>query len=79
MADEYGNVVHLGERECSIQRRHQKLIEEWLSQSSIDGRVASFRRQPRGPNERCRRLVISSVGTLEFLVDEKNQSFTSWK
>jgi acetyl-CoA carboxylase biotin carboxylase subunit len=72
MADEYGNVVHLGERECSIQRRHQKLIEESPSvivSSEIRNQVGN--RVVRAMQE----VGYSSVGTLEFLVDEKNQFY----
>ncbi len=72
MADEYGNVVHLGERECSIQRRHQKLIEESPSvimteelRNQIGTRVVRAMQE----------AGYSSVGTLEFLVDEKSQFY----
>jgi acetyl-CoA carboxylase biotin carboxylase subunit len=72
MADEYGNVIHLGERECSIQRRHQKLIEESPSvimtdelRSEVGGRVVAAMQE----------LGYSNVGTLEFLVDEKNEFY----
>ena len=72
MADEYGNVVHLGERECSIQRRHQKLIEEGPSvimTEELRNQVGS--RVVRAMQE----AGYSSVGTLEFLVDEKSQFY----
>jgi acetyl-CoA carboxylase, biotin carboxylase subunit len=72
MADEYGNVIHLGERECSIQRRHQKLIEESPSvimSEELRNQIGS--RVVRAMQE----VGYSSVGTLEFLVDEKNQFF----
>jgi acetyl-CoA carboxylase biotin carboxylase subunit len=72
MGDDYGNVIHLGERECSIQRRHQKLIEEAPSvimteelRNQIGGRVVRAMQE----------VGYSSVGTLEFLVDEKNQFY----
>src|SRR5438105_1847628 len=72
MADEYGNVIHLGERECSIQRRHQKLIEE--SPSVI--MTEELRNQVGSRVVRAMQEVgYSSVGTLEFLVDEKNQFY----
>ena len=72
MGDDYGNVIHLGERECSIQRRHQKLIEE--SPSVI--MTEELRNQIGGRVVRAMQEVgYSSVGTLEFLVDEKNQFF----
>jgi acetyl-CoA carboxylase, biotin carboxylase subunit len=68
MADQYGRVVHLGDRECSIQRRHQKLVEEapssFLSESLRDkmGRVAV---------KAVREIGYVTGGTLEFLVDPK--------
>ncbi len=67
LADEYGNVVHLGERECSIQRRHQKLLEEapspviTLEQREQMGAVAV---------KACQEIGYSSAGTFEFLLDE---------
>ncbi len=67
LADEYGNVVHLGERECSIQRRHQKLLEEapsvaiTLEQREKMGAVAV---------NACQEIGYSSAGTFEFLLDE---------
>jgi acetyl-CoA carboxylase, biotin carboxylase subunit len=72
MADEYGNAIHLGERECSIQRRHQKLIEESPSvimtpelRERIGGIVVNA----------VKEVGYSSVGTLEFLVDERNNFY----
>jgi acetyl-CoA carboxylase biotin carboxylase subunit len=72
MADEYGNVIHLGERECSIQRRHQKLIEE--SPSVI---VSNEMRHQIGNRivRAMQEVGYSSVGTLEFLVDERNNFY----
>ncbi|MGQ9665190.1 MAG: acetyl-CoA carboxylase biotin carboxylase subunit [bacterium] len=71
LADNYGNVVHLGERECSIQRRHQKLVEE--SPSAI---VTSELRERMG--EAAKRAVRASgynnAGTVEFMVD-KDRNF----
>ena len=72
MGDDYGNVIHLGERECSIQRRHQKLIEESPSvimSEELRNQIGS--RVVRAMQE----VGYSSVGTLEFLVDEKNQFY----
>ena len=72
MADEYGGVIHLGERECSIQRRHQKLIEE--APSVI---MTSDLRDKIG--ETAVRVMkdvgYTSVGTLEFLVDERKNFY----
>ena len=67
IADSHGNVVHLGERECSIQRRHQKLFEEAPSpaltaaQRAEIGRVAA---------EATRRMGYLGVGTMEFLYED---------
>ena len=71
LADEHGNVVHLGERECSIQRRHQKLIEESPSPA-----VSYELRQEMGrvAVKACEEVGYSSAGTIEFLLDE-NDSF----
>jgi len=67
LGDDHGNVVHLGERECSIQRRHQKLIEESPSPA-----VSYELRQEMGrvAVEACKRIGYSSAGTIEFLLDE---------
>ena len=67
LADEHGNVVHLGERECSIQRRHQKLIEESPSPA-----VSYELRQEMGrvAVKACQEVGYSNAGTIEFLLDE---------
>jgi len=67
LADEYGNVIHLGERECSIQRRHQKLIEEAPS-PAIDPETR--RRMGEVAVKACKEIGYSSAGTFEFLLDE---------
>ena len=67
LGDNYGNVIHLGERECSIQRRHQKLIEE----SPSPGISYELRQEMgRVAVEACRRIGYSNAGTIEFLLDE---------
>ncbi|HUZ30513.1 MAG TPA: acetyl-CoA carboxylase biotin carboxylase subunit [Xanthobacteraceae bacterium] len=65
-ADRYGNVVHLGERDCSIQRRHQKVIEETPSPA-----VSPQLRAPIGAAAVAAASAISYVGagTVEFLLD----------
>jgi acetyl-CoA carboxylase, biotin carboxylase subunit len=67
LADEHGNAVHLGERECSIQRRHQKLIEE--SPSPV---VPAEVRNKLGKQvvDAVKKLGYQSAGTVEFLLDE---------
>lgn len=67
MADQHGNVVYLGERECSIQRRHQKLIEE--SPSVV---VSDELRQKMGQiaAQGAKQVGYEGAGTIEFLLDE---------
>ena len=72
MADEKGNVVHLGERECSVQRRHQKLLEESLSTA-----LTPELRYQMGDRavQACKEIGYSSAGTMEFLLDEQNNFY----
>jgi propionyl-CoA carboxylase alpha chain len=72
LGDSHGNVVHLGERECSIQRRHQKIIEE-----SPSPRVDSKMRAAMGEAaiKLAKKLKYESAGTVEFLVDDKTGEF----
>jgi acetyl-CoA carboxylase biotin carboxylase subunit len=66
LGDEHGNIVHLGERECSIQRRHQKLIEECPSPFM----TTSLRKQMGKSAVRLAQSVkYCNAGTIEFLVD----------
>jgi acetyl-CoA carboxylase biotin carboxylase subunit len=67
MADSKGNVVHLGERECSIQRRHQKLIEEAPSGLMSE---KLRRRMGRTAVEAAAAVQYVNAGTVEFLVDK---------
>ncbi len=71
LADEYGNCIHLGERDCSIQRRNQKILEETPS-SAIDDKT----RQKMGEIavKAVKEIGYSNAGTIEFLVD-KNKDF----
>ncbi|HIE49766.1 MAG TPA: biotin/lipoyl-binding protein [Gammaproteobacteria bacterium] len=72
LGDTHGNVVHLGERECSIQRRHQKIIEE-----SPSPRVDAEMRNTMGATaiKLAKKLKYESAGTVEFLVDDKTGEF----
>jgi pyruvate carboxylase subunit A len=67
MADTYGNIVHLGERDCSIQRRHQKLIE--IAPSLV---LTPEKREAMGEiaKKAAREINYHTVGTVEFLVDQ---------
>ena len=71
MADKFGNVVHLGERDCSIQRRHQKVLEESPCEVISD----DLRRRMGETAVRAAKAVgYENAGTIEFLLD-KNQDF----
>ncbi len=67
LADEFGNCVHLGERECTIQRRHQKLLEEAPSIA-----ISPELREKMGSVavNACKQIGYTSAGTFEFLLDE---------
>ncbi len=67
LADTHGNVVHLGERDCSIQRRHQKVIEEAPAHG-----ISEVQRQFIGMRcvEACKRIGYRGAGTFEFLYQD---------
>jgi len=67
MADSKGNVVHLGERECSIQRRHQKIVEE---SPSLAVSEKLRRRMGRTAVEAAAAVQYTNAGTIEFLLDK---------
>ena len=72
MADEHGNCVHLGERECTIQRRHQKLLEEAPSPVlTPDLRE----RMGEAAVTACKRIGYANAGTFEFLLDEDKRFY----
>jgi acetyl-CoA carboxylase, biotin carboxylase subunit len=67
LGDRHGNILHLGERECSIQRRHQKLVEESPSPA-----LTAKRRRELGCKvvEALKKIGYANAGTVEFLMDE---------
>ncbi|MBN8226236.1 acetyl-CoA carboxylase biotin carboxylase subunit [Corallococcus macrosporus] len=72
VADEHGNIIHLNERECSVQRRHQKLIEESPSPA-----LTPELRQRMGEVSvaAMRKLRYNNVGTIEYLLDERGEFY----
>jgi len=74
LADNHGNVIHLGERECSLQRRHQKVIEEApsaLFEALPDGQ-AQRERIGEAACQAARSVNYSGAGTVEFLVSDEH-------
>jgi len=71
LGDEHGNIIHLGERDCSLQRRHQKLLEESPS-TLVDEELRA--RMGAVAVKAARAAEYTSAGTVEFLVD-KNKNF----
>ena len=69
--DQYGNVIHFGERDCSVQRRHQKLIEESPS-PFVDDMLRG--KMGEAAVKGCKAVHYENAGTIEFLVD-KDQNF----
>ena len=71
MADKFGNVVHLGERDCSIQRRHQKVLEE-----SPSAAISEELRRKMGETAvlAAKSVGYENAGTIEFLLD-KHKNF----
>jgi acetyl-CoA carboxylase, biotin carboxylase subunit len=72
MADQHGNVLHLGERDCSMQRRNQKLIEESPSPVLSEQKRAEMGRWAVEAARACQYL---GAGTIEFLFDPRDESF----
>lgn len=72
MADNYGNVVALGERECSVQRKHQKIIEETPS-PALDGRTR--KKLLKLSEKAAKEIGYRSLGTFEFLVDKHGEFY----
>ena len=72
VADEHGSVVHFGERECSVQRRHQKMLEESPSPALND---KLRERMGRVGVEAMRKIKYNNLGTIEFLLDERGDFY----
>ena len=72
LADEHGNVIHLGERDCSIQRRHQKLVEESPSIA-----ISPELRKEMGETavRAAKAAGYVNAGTIEFLLDKNNNYY----
>src|SRR5260370_30393533 len=72
LGDQHGKVIHLGERECSIQRRHQKLVEE--SPSPV---LDAKRRKDLGAKvvKALEKIGYTNAGTVEFLMDEDRSMY----
>ncbi len=86
LADGFGNTIHLGERECSIQRRHQKIIEETPSPALMPDAVAAGGSSPAARRDTARRMGEAAIavarsagyvnaGTVEFLLDPQSGDF----
>src|SRR6266550_3040744 len=72
MADTHGNVIHLGERDCSVQRRHQKVIEE----SPCPALTPEMREQMGAAAVKAAQFIgYSSAGTIEFLLDQDGRFY----
>ncbi len=72
VADTHGNVLALGERECSVQRKHQKVIEETPS-PFVDDRLR--KKMIKAAEDAARNIGYQSLGTFEFLVDERKRFY----
>jgi len=72
LGDNYGNVIHLGERDCSIQRRLQKLLEETPS-PALDGEIRA--EMGEAAVKAAKAVDYSGAGTVEFIYDYRNRKF----
>jgi acetyl-CoA carboxylase biotin carboxylase subunit len=72
LADSHGKIIHLGERECSIQRRHQKLIEE-VPSPVVDAKLRA--EMGRVAVKGVKHVGYESAGTIEFLMDSKGNFY----
>lgn len=72
LADEHGNVIHLGERDCSIQRKHQKVVEETPS-TVVNDELRN--RMGEAAVKAAKTAGYTSCGTIEFLVDDERKFY----
>jgi acetyl-CoA carboxylase biotin carboxylase subunit len=72
MGDKHGNVIHLGERECSLQRRHQKVLEE---SPSVAVDAATRKKIGKQVVDALKKLGYSSAGTVEFLREDSGSLY----
>lgn len=72
LADRYGNVIHLGDRECTIQRKNQKLIEETRCVTLDD---ETRRRMYQGAIDICKHIGYVGVGTVEYILNDATSFF----
>lgn len=72
LGDQLGNVVHLGERDCSTQRRHQKLIEEAIAPNITEKLRGNIR---QSAVKLAEFIGYASAGTVEFIVDQDTQTY----
>ena len=76
LADAHGHAIHLGERDCSVQRRHQKVLEEAPS-PAVDAELRA--RMGAAAVAAAEAIGYSNAGTVEFLLGRPTARSTSWR